>query len=78
MVVCITQDFTNHFSYYEGSNISLFPRDGKWVNGGLVIVEGKDRSHLEIELQKGENVHVYLMNEQGQTIARACVYNEIQ
>lgn len=67
MIVKIVTEDGKHWNLYEGTNVGLHPKGGNWDDGVDIYIEGSNNS-VGIEVEKGSNTQIYLMNDQGKTV----------
>jgi len=67
MTLLVNHKSGEHKNYYEGNHIGFHKGTPDDKEGLTVIIESKADS-LTIELQKKDDVQLYLMNSQGKTI----------
>ena len=76
MVVKIVHDSGKHYNLHEGAHIGFHPKGNLWEDGVTVVVEGRGAAGIDsitIEIEKGSNTKIFLMNNQGKTIEKIYV-----
>lgn len=72
MIVKVISDKGKHVNFYEGSHVGFYPKGARWEDGLTIIVEGRKDS-VTVEIDKGTDTQIYLMNDQGKTVEKIFV-----
>lgn len=74
MIVKIVCDKGKHNNLYEGNHVGFHAKGSTWKEGVTVVVEGRNgKDCVTIEVEKGSDTQLYLMNDQGKTVEKIFV-----
>lgn len=74
MIVKVVHDEGKHFNFYEGNHIGFHPKGKLWKDGVTIVAEGRNgKDCVTVEIDKGSNTQIFLMNDQGKTVERMYV-----
>jgi len=72
MIVKVFTEKGKHVNFYEGNHVGFHPKGTRWEDGLTIIVEGRKDS-VTVEIDKGTDTQIYLMNDQGKTVEKIFV-----
>ncbi len=74
MIVKIIHNKGKHYNLYEGSHVGFHPKGKNWEGGLTVVVEGRNgKDCVTVEIDKGSDTQLFLMNDQGRTVEKIFV-----